>query len=93
MKNILCPVLFLILVSCNTKKAETLKWTEEEKALTYTECIKYTMEIMDMNIDESDSYCQCIINVLTANFENNEDARIKIGEDRSLRSLWDNCLN
>jgi hypothetical protein len=46
-----------------------------------------------MNIDESDSYCQCSLEVLTTNFENNEDARIKIAEDRSLRSLWDNCLN
>ena len=93
MKNILCPVLFLILFSCNTKQAETLKWTEEEKDLTYKECITYTMDILDMNINESDSYCQCSIDVLTANFENNEDARIKIGEDRSLRSLWDICLN
>ena len=93
MKNILCPALFLILVSCNTKQAETLKWTEEEKDLTYKECITYTMDILEMNIDESDSYCQCSLEVLTTNFENNEDARIKIGEDRSLRSLWDNCLN
>ena len=93
MKNILCPALFLILVSCNTKQAETLKWTEEEKDLTYKECITYTMDILEMNIDESDSYCQCSLEVLTTNFENNEDARIKIAEDRSLRSLWDNCLN
>ena len=93
MKNILYSVLFLILVSCNTKQAETLKWTEEEKDLTYKECITYTMDILDMNIDESDSYCQCSLEVLTTNFENNEDARIKIAEDRSLRSLWDNCLN
>ena len=69
MKNILCPVLFLILVSCNTKQAETLKWTEEEKDLTYKECITYTMDILDMNINESDSYCQCSIDVLTANFD------------------------
>ena len=93
MKNIICSVLFLILVSCNTKQAKTLKWTEEEKDLTYKECITYTMDILEMNIDESDSYCQCSLEVLTTNFENNEDARIKIAEDRSLRSLWDNCLN
>ena len=93
MKNILCPVLFLILVSCNTKQAETLKWTEEEKDLTYKECITYTMDILDMNIDESDSYCQCSIDVLTSNFENNEDARIKIGEDNSLRLLFKSCEN
>ena len=93
MKNIICSVIFLILVSCNTKQAETLKWTEEEKDLTYKECIIYTTDVLDMNIDESDSYCQCSIDILTANFENNEDARIKIGEDKSLRSLWDICLN
>ena len=93
MKTIYASILFLFITSCNTKQAETLKWTEEEKDLTYKECITYTMDILDMNIDESDSYCQCSIDVLTANFENNEDARIKIGEDRSLRSLWDICLN
>tara|TARA_X000001036_G_scaffold364929_1_gene349249 strand:+ start:134 stop:415 length:282 start_codon:yes stop_codon:yes gene_type:complete len=93
MKNIICSVIFLILVSCNTKQAETLKWTEKEKDLTYKECIIYTTDVLDMNIDESDSYCQCSIDILTANFENNEDARIKIGEDKSLRSLWDICLN
>ena len=93
MKNIICSVIFLILVSCNTKQAETLKWTEEEKDLTYKEYIIYTTDVLDMNIDESDSYCQCSIDILTANFENNEDARIKIGEDKSLRSLWDICLN
>ena len=93
MKNILYSVLFLILVSCNTKQAETLKWTEEEKDLTYKECITYTMDIMDMNIDESDSYCQCSIDVLTANFENNEDARVEIGKDKSLRLLFKDCEN
>ena len=93
MKTFYASILFFIIVSCNTKQTESLKWTEEEKDLTYKECITYTMDIMDMNIDESDSYCQCSIDVITANFENNEDARIKIGEDRSLRSLWDNCLN
>jgi hypothetical protein len=93
MKNILSPVLFLILVSCNTKQAETLKWTEEEKDLDYKECITYTMDNLNMNIDESDSYCQCYIDVLTANFENSEDARIKIVEDKSLRLLFKSCGN
>ena len=93
MKNILCPVLFLILVSCNIKQAETLKWTEEEKDLTYKECIPYTMDILDMNIDESDSYCQCTLDILIANFENYEDAQIKIAEDKSLRLLFESCEN
>jgi len=48
---------------------------------------------LEMNIDESDSYCQCSIDVLVTNFENNEDARIKIQNDKGLRSLWDICLN
>ena len=78
MKKILYSVLFLFLVSCNTKQSETLKWTEEEKDLTYK---------------ESNSYCQCTIDVLTANFENNDDAREKIGEDKSLRLLFKSCEN
>ena len=93
MKILNASILLLIIASCNTKQAEISKWTEEEKDLTYKECIIYTMDVLDMNIDESDSYCQCSIDILTANFENNEDARIKIGEDKSLRSLWDICLN
>ncbi|MBC8397237.1 MAG: hypothetical protein H8E16_09090 [Flavobacteriales bacterium] len=93
MKKIIYSVLFLFLVSCNTKQSETLKWTEEEKDLTYKECIPYAMDILDMDIDESNSYCQCTIDVLTANFENNDDAREKIGEDKSLRLLFKSCEN
>ena len=93
MKNILCLVLFLILVSCNTKQGEAFKWTEEEKDLTYQECIPYATDILEMNIDESDSYCQCTLNILITNFENNEDARIKIGKDKSFRSLFKSCEN
>ena len=93
MKTIYSSILFLFITSCNTKQAETLKWTEEEKDLTYKECIIYTMDILEMNRDESDSYCQCSIDVLVTNFENNEDARIKIQNDKGLRSLWDICLN
>ena len=91
MKTVYSLILLLIIFSCNTKQAETLKWTEEEKDLTYKECITYTMDILEMNIDESDSYCQCSIDVLTANFENNEDARIKINDDPSLRGLFNGC--
>jgi hypothetical protein len=49
------------------------------------------MDILEMNIDKSDSYCQCSIDVLTENFENNEDARIKINDDPSLRGLFNGC--
>ena len=93
MKTIYASILFLFITSCNTKQAKTFNWTEEEKDLTYKECIKYTMDILEMNIDESDSYCQCSIDILVTNFENNEDARIKIQNDKGLRSLWDICLN
>ena len=91
MKTVYTSILLLIIFSCNTKQAETLKWTEEEKDLTYKECIRYTMDILEMNIDKSDSYCQCSIDVLTENFENNEDARIKINDDPSLRGLFNGC--
>jgi hypothetical protein len=91
MKTFYASILFFIIVSCNTKQTESLKWTEEEKDLTYKECITYTMDVMDMNLDESNSYCQCSIDVLTSNFENNEDARIKIGNDKSLRLLFEAC--
>tara|TARA_B100001173_G_scaffold237960_1_gene207668 strand:- start:281 stop:562 length:282 start_codon:yes stop_codon:yes gene_type:complete len=93
MKILNASILLLIIASCNTKQAEISKWTEEEKDLTYKECIIYTMNDMEMDRDESDSYCQCSIDVLTTNFENNEDARVKIQNDKSLRSLFGVCEN
>ena len=93
MKILNASILLLIITSCNTKQAEISKWTEEEKDLTYKECIIYTMNDMEMDRDESESYCQCSIDVLTTNFENNEDARVKIQNDKSLRSLFGVCEN
>ena len=93
MKILNASILLLIIASCNTKQAEISKWTEEEKDLTYKECITYTMNVKEMDRDKSDSYCQCSIDVLTTNFENNEDARVKIQNDKSLRSLFEVCEN
>ena len=93
MKILNASILLFIIASCNTKQVEISKWTEEEKDLTYKECITYTMNDMEMDRDKSDSYCQCSIDVLTTNFENNEDARVKIQNDKSLRSLFEVCEN
>ena len=93
MKNIIWSVLFLILVSCNTKQADDSKWTEEEKDLTYKECVKCAMDEKQMDIVKSDTYCQCTLTMLTSNFENKEDAEIKIENNNSLRSMFEACEN
>jgi len=93
MKTIYTSILVLIIASCNTKQAEISKWTEEDKDLTYKECITYAMDIRGMDVNESDDYCQCTLDILVTNFENDNDARIKIGEDKSLRLLFEGCDN
>ncbi|MDB2366173.1 hypothetical protein N9V49_01550 [Flavobacteriaceae bacterium] len=93
MKTIYTSILVLIIASCNTKQAEISKWTEEDKDLTYKECITYAMDIRGMDVNESDDYCQCTLDILVTNFENDDDARIKIGEDKSLRLLFEGCDN
>ena len=93
MKIFYTSILLLIIVSCNTKQTEILKWTDEEKDLTYKECIAYAIDIREMSIDKSDKYCQCTLDIITTEFESKEDAQIKIGNDQSLRSLFEACDN
>ena len=93
MKILYASILVLFIVSCNPKQAEVSKWTDEEKDLTYKECIAYAIDIREMSIDKSNNYCQCTLDILVTNFENDDDARIKIGEDKSLRLLFEGCDN
>ena len=93
MKKIYFSILFLFMASCKSNQAENFKWTEDDKDLAYQECIAYVMNDREMNLDESDTYCQCTINVLKSNFENYEDASIKIGNDNSLRLIFEVCNN
>ncbi|MFL2628719.1 MAG: hypothetical protein ACJ0OQ_03045 [Candidatus Marisimplicoccus sp.] len=93
MRKIILITFCFLFFACNTNEKNTIKWTEDEKDLTYKECITYAMDIRGMDIDKSDAYCQCNIDVLVSNFKNNEDARIKIGNDTSLRSMFDVCDN
>ena len=46
-----------------------------------------------MDIVKSDTYCQCTLTMLTSNFENKEDAEIKIENNNSLRSMFEACEN
>ena len=93
MKILNASILVLFIVSCNTKPAEVSKWTDEEKDLTYKECITYAIDVRKMSIPKSDNYCQCTLDIITTEFESNEDARIKIGNDTSLRTLFEACDN
>ncbi|MDA8934713.1 hypothetical protein N9F78_00110 [Flavobacteriaceae bacterium] len=93
MKTIYTSILVLIIASCNTKQAEISKWTEEDKDLTYKECITYAMDIRGMDVNESDGYCQCTLDVLMSNYDSNKDALTKISNDNSLRSLFESCAN
>tara|TARA_B100001059_G_C17307258_1_gene320261 strand:- start:65 stop:346 length:282 start_codon:yes stop_codon:yes gene_type:complete len=93
MKSFYISILLLFIISCNTKQANDSKWTEEEKDLTYKECVKYAMDEKQMDIVKSDTYCQCTLNMLISDFENKEDAEIKIKNDNSLRSMFEACEN
>ena len=64
MKTIYASILFLFITSCNTKQAEVSKWTDEEKDLTYKECITYAIDVRKMSIPKSDNYCQCNLDII-----------------------------
>ena len=93
MKIFYTSILLLIIVSCNTKQTENQKWTDEDKDLTYKECITYTMDVRKTNRNESDNYCQCTLDILMSNFDSNKDAQKKISNDNSLRVLFEACDN
>ena len=59
MKNIIIITLSILFFSCNSSNKNVESWTEEEKDILFSECIKYATEIEKMNIEKANDYCYC----------------------------------
>ena len=90
MKKIILFVSLFIMISCNSNESKVSKWTEEEKDIVFKECINYAIDQLE-DIDESNNYCYCTLEIITNKFQNKADAETQIGNDPSLRSIFDGC--
>ena len=93
MKKIILATFYFLFFSCNTthKNSNLSIWTEEEKDDVFKRCMKYSMEIENLNVEKANEYCYCSLDVLVENFENYQIAQKQISLDNSLRDLWVHC--
>lgn len=92
MKNIIIITFSFLFFSCNSSNKNVESWTEEEKDILFSECIKYATEIEKMNIEKANDYCYCSLDIIIENFENRNILNEKISNDASYRELWSGCL-
>ena len=93
MKNIIIITFSFLFFSCNSSNKNVESWTEEEKDILFSECIKYATEIEKMNIEKANDYCYCSLDIIIENFENRNILNEKISNDASYRDLWSGCIN
>ena len=93
MKNIIIITFSFLFFSCNSSNKNIESWTEEEKDILFSECIKYATEIEKMNIEKANDYCYCSLDIIIENFENRNILNEKISNDASYRDLWSGCIN
>ena len=93
MKNIIIITFSFLFFSCNSSNKNVESWTEEEKDILFSECIKYATEIEKMNIEKANDYCYCSLDIIIENFENRNILNEKISNDASYRDLWVGCMN
>ena len=93
MKNIIIITFSFLFFSCNSSNKNVESWTEEEKDILFSECIKYATEIEKMNIEKANDYCYCSLDIIVENFENRNILNEKISNDASYRDLWSGCIN
>ena len=93
MKNIIIVTFSFLFFSCNSSNKNVESWTEEEKDILFSECIKYATEIEKMNIEKANDYCYCSLDIIIENFENRNILNEKISNDASYRDLWSGCIN
>tara|TARA_B100001964_G_scaffold174080_1_gene191746 strand:+ start:128 stop:412 length:285 start_codon:yes stop_codon:yes gene_type:complete len=93
MKKIILATFYFLFFSCNTthKNSNLSIWTDEEKNDVFKTCMKYSMEIENLNVEKANEYCYCSLDVLVENFENRQIAQKQISLDNSLRDLWVHC--
>ena len=93
MKNIIIITFSFLFFSCNSSNKNVESWTEEEKDILFSECIKYATEIEKMNIEKANDYCYCSLDIIIENFENRNILNEKISNDARYRNLWSGCIN
>ena len=89
MRKIIVVTFCFLFFSCNANQKNPSKWTEAEKDDLFKECIKFAMEIDNMNDEKANEYCYCSLDIIVKNFENKQMANKQIGLDNNLRLLWD----
>ena len=90
MKNLILIIYSFIFVSCNSNQNKISKWTDEEKDIIFKECINYAIDQF-ADLDISNDYCYCTLEILTTEFESKADAETKIRKDPNLRSTFGAC--
>ena len=90
MKKLILFISLFIFISCNSNQSKVSKWTDEEKDMVFKECINYAIDQLG-DLDESNNYCYCTLQILTNKFQNKADAETQIGNDPSLRALFEGC--
>ena len=90
MKNLILFISLFIFISCGSNQSKVSKWTDEEKDMVFKECINYAIDQLG-DLDESNNYCYCTLQILTNKFQNKADAETQIGKDPSLRSIFEGC--
>ena len=92
MKKLILFISLFIFISCNSNESKVSKWTDEEKDIVFKECINYAYTIEQLgDLDKSNNYCYCTLQIITNKFQNKADAEAQIGKDPSLRSIFEGC--
>ena len=93
MKTILSILSIVCLISCNTNHLKKSNWTQEEKELIFSECINYSLDFNELNLNQSNRYCSCTLRVLVNTFESKQEAEKYLIENSSLNSFYESCEN
>ena len=90
MKKIILVIFSTLFIYCNSNQSKISKWTDDEKDMVFKECINYAIDQLG-DLDESNNYCYCTLEILLREFENKADAETKIANDPNLRSIFEGC--
>jgi len=93
MKIILSILSIICFISCNTNQEKKSNWTQEEKELIFKECVNYSLDFNELNLNQSNRYCSCTLTVLVNKFESKQEAEQYLIENSSLNSIYESCEN
>ena len=93
MKIILSILSIICFISCNTNQVKKSNWTQEEKELIFKECINYSLDFNELNLNQSNRYCGCTLRVLVNKFESKQEAEQYLIKNSSLNSIYESCEN